>query len=329
MSKIEWTDKTWNPIRARDKETGKDGWFCVHASEGCRNCYAEDLNLNRRNLAFGNGHAYAAQNRDKVDIYLHEKTLLAPLRWRKPRKVFVCSMTDLFGDFHSRMDIARVFSIMALCPQHTFQVLTKRAGRMRATMPGLGRSVWWWLAETLSGDAYDAAMYERENLYGDDHPWPLPNVWLGVSVEDQKTADARVPDLLATPAAVRFVSYEPALGPVDFTMIDDGEAHREVPKEEWGSLDDDDSPPGLWWDALTGGRTIMHGGSSGEWRRTDASIDQVIFGGESGSNRRPAQMDWGRAVRDQCRAAGVAFFGKQNDKVAALPDDLMIREWPR
>ena len=237
-----------------------------------------------------------------MDIHIHDKTLLAPLGWRAPRKVFVCSMTDLFGEFHSPMDIARVFSIMALCPQHTFQVLTKRTGRMRATMPGLGRSVWWWLAETLSGDAYDAAMYERENLYGDDHPWPLPNVWLGVSVEDQKTADARVSDLLATPAARRFVSYEPALEDVDFTRIHyDGVTRI---------------------DALSG-RHGLSGAGRGP------RLDQVIFGGESGPDRRPAQMDWGRAVRDQCRAAGVAFFGKQNDKVAALPDDLMIREWPR
>ncbi|MEQ8226691.1 MAG: DUF5131 family protein [Rhodospirillales bacterium] len=299
MSKIEWTDATWNPIRAKDKETGKDGWFCVHASEGCRNCYAEDLNQNRRNLAIGNGHAYAAQNRDKLDIHIHEKTLQAPLRWRKPRKVFVCSMTDLFGEFHDDALIDWVFAVMALCPQHTFQVLTKRAERM-----------WEYLSYSdTDADVWTAAQrlflgcgLDRDLAVHCVDKWPLPNVWLGVSVEDQKTADARVPALLATPAARRFVSYEPALGPVDFTRLHyDGITQI---------------------NALTG-RHGLSGGGDGP------SLDQIIFGGESGPNRRPAQMDWGRAVRDQCKAAGVAFFGKQDDKVRSLPDDLDIREWPR
>jgi len=320
VSKIEWTDKTWNPIRARDKETGKDGWFCVHASEGCRNCWAEDLNLNRRNLAFGNGHAYAAQNRDKVDIHIHEKTLLAPLGWRAPRKVFVCSMTDLFLDEHYDAWIDLMFVIMAWRVDHTFQILTKRPERMQD-----------YFRSRQGGDPWaEAADYLADLVGLKDHPYvpephdfPLPNVWLGVSVEDQKTADARVPVLLATPAAVRFVSYEPALGPVNIWPRIAGQRGCGGTHRHGGASPHDH---GAGSSVFPGDPTKPHHHHDD---RCPPGIDQVIFGGESGPDRRPAQMDWGRAVRDQCRAAGAAFFGKQNDKVASLPDDLDIREWPR
>src|SRR3990167_1499279 len=122
---IEWTDATWNPIRARNKDTDGVGHFCEHVSEGCRNCYAE-----RMQPRFGNPIRYAAQDREKVELFLDEEVLTAPLRWRKPRMIFVCSMTDLFADFVPDDWIDRVFDVM-LQTDHKYQVLTKRAERMR------------------------------------------------------------------------------------------------------------------------------------------------------------------------------------------------------
>src|SRR5258708_16196189 len=120
-SAIEWTDATWTPIRAR---TDNVGWHCEHVSEGCRNCYAEGIN---RRLGTGLSFKPAL----KPALFLDEKMLLAPLKWKKPRTIFVCSMTDLFADFVRDEWIDRMFAVMALCPQHRFQVLTKRAQRMR------------------------------------------------------------------------------------------------------------------------------------------------------------------------------------------------------
>jgi protein gp37 len=195
-SKIEWTDATWNPLRARDA-TGKIGWHCEKVGEACRFCYAEGFNKR-----LGTGLEYKPGHRDALEIFLDEKMLTAPLRWKKPRMIFVCSMTDLFADFVTDEMIDRVFAVMALAPQHTFQVLTKRPARMRAYGEQMTRQEWW-----------------KARLYGDARPsvypgWPLPNVWLGVSAEDQERADERIPDLLATPATVRFVSLEPLLAPI-------------------------------------------------------------------------------------------------------------------
>ncbi len=172
---IEWTDETWNPIRARNRETGKVGHFCVHVSPGCQGCYAERLQKR-----FNNPVRYAAQDREKVDLFLDEKALAAPLRWRRPRMVFVCSMTDLFYEGHSDDLIDRVFRTMADAPQHTFQVLTKRPERMLALL----LRCW-------------------------NKP-PLPNVWLGTSIEGPAYW-ARAELLKQTPAAVRFLSVEPLI----------------------------------------------------------------------------------------------------------------------
>lgn len=302
-SKIEWTEATWTPIRARHRETGKIGWHCEHVSEGCRNCYAESINKR-----LGTGLPFKPGHLADVELFLDEKMLLAPLRWKRPRMVFACSMTDLFADFVPGAWIDRMFAVMALCPQHTFQVLTKRAKRMREYLsaPGAARRIYELACdltlefELLGGfcnfvliapgiDARQAPAGTK--IYLD--VWPLPNVWLGVSVEDQQTADARIPDLLATPAAVRFVSYEPALGPVDF--------------RRW---------------LLPEARVHMHGEPSPETAealkalvkaagRKLGCLDWIIAGGESGPHARPAHPDWFRQVRDQCKAAGVPFFMKQ------------------
>lgn len=205
---IEWTDATWNPIRARSKATGKVGWWCAHASPGCINCYAETMNG-----WIGNHVPFTAQARDKVEIFLDEKILRDPPRWRRPRKIFPGSMTDLFGDFVPRPMLARMFAVMGLAGDHTFQVVTKRGERMAET-----------IADDRFADLVDhemneiapAAWCDRE--LQDAGGWPLRNVWLGVSVEDQRRADERRDSLAAIAAmgATTWVSYEPALTDVDW-----------------------------------------------------------------------------------------------------------------
>lgn len=213
MTKIEWTQRpgttgeTWNPIRARNKETGGVGHFCTKVSAGCQNCYAAEFQKR-----FKNPVRYAAQDAGQVELFLDEKVLMKPLRWKKPRTVFVCSMTDLFYEGHCDYFIRMVWGVMALCPQHTFIVLTKRTDRMldalEQSKDETARNIGWLL------DDADTAFSQIMNTQ-----FPLPNVWLGVSVEDQKTADERIPALLKTHAAVRFLSVEPLLGQIDLTDI--------------------------------------------------------------------------------------------------------------
>lgn len=288
-SKIEWTGESWNPLRARRKDgTGQPGWHCEHASPGCQHCYSETRNKSGRcnmgtKLPFKPGH------REDVEIYLDEAQLVKPLRLKKPRTIFVCSMTDLFGSFHTDEMLDRIFAVMALCPQHTFQVLTKRSDRMREYMTSN-------LAVRVQ-NAVDNLEPDGLWKFKEHEPWVisdisdsdtgdhLPNVWLGVSVEDQRRADERIPDLLATPAAVRWLSCEPLLGPVDLTMLHhDGITNI---------------------DALRGAHGVV--GMKGDC----PSIDWVVCGGESGAQARPMHPDWARNLRDQCAAAGVPFFFKQ------------------
>ncbi len=290
-SAIEWlTGKdgtrgsTWNPIRARNLETGAIGWHCEHASEGCRNCYAEKTN--RGFFQLGTRLPYVPLARAKVEIFLDEKTLLQPLHWKRPRKVFPCSMTDWAGRWVSDDWMDKLLAVAALCPQHTFLFLTKRADR---------------LLEYLATDQVDqeerqcaigeqafnltGTLMSGEPSCGEDFmymEWPLPNVWIGVSIEDQKTADERIPKLIQMPAAVRFISAEPLLGPVDLSRwIMPFEISRDENGSDLGSAS---------------------GGSD---------IDWVIVGGESGPHSRPMHPDWARSLRDQCVAAGVSFFFKQ------------------
>jgi protein gp37 len=422
---IEWTDSTWTPIRARllnrdvavNRPVGSVGWHCEHVSEACRNCYAETIN--RR---LGAGLNFKPGHRKDIEIFLDEAMLTKPLHWRKPRKIFVCSMTDLFADFVKDEWIDRMFAVMALCPQHTFQCLTKRPERMRAyfscadvtqriakAMDSISvdcehceKKIWasvpdWpyeasthgrvrrdglilqqipnpissrasvtlWLenepttffvhtlvllahrgaapegleachrngneqdnrlanlrwgsrtenqrekvrhganggpakitreqaAEIRSlrkaggmtqqaiADKYGVSrslisMIESRAVWPDAFSLPLPNVWLGTSCEDQATADERIPHLLATPAAIRFLSCEPMLGPLDL---------RHVAPTDSGYIN-----------ALSSS--------------TGPNIDWAIVGGESGPNARPMHPDWARSLRDQCVEAGVPYFFKQ------------------
>ena len=269
---IEWTDATWNPVRG-----------CSRVSEGCRHCYAERMaaRFSRSGQPFaGFAHLVDGKPRWTGKIGLVQSALDLPLCWRKPRRIFVNSMSDLFHENLPDGAIDRIFAVMALTPRHTFQILTKRPARMRTYLTDgeVYRRIDWWNAETCSGDFYDAAAAAREQRFGIEHPWPLPNVWLGVSVEDQATADARLPLLLDTPAAGRFVSAEPLLGPV--------------------TIDDFLPAPFPALDRAVSGRR-------------GPCLDWVIAGGESGPGARPMHPDWARSLRDQCAPARVAFFFKQ------------------
>lgn len=270
---IEWTDATWNPVTGCDK-----------VSPGCDHCYAETFAERWRGTEghyFGNG----------FDVQLRPDKLDMPLRWNKPRKVFVNSMSDLFHDKVSDEYIARVFSVMACAERHTFQLLTKRHGRMRSL---------------LNSEAFRELVFKCQalELPGDvmgDY-WPLPNVWLGVSAEDQKRADLRIPALLDTPAAVRFVSAEPLLGPIEL-------------KQHW--LHPVMREPSPENHAI--GRRIGKANGVG-------FIDWVIVGGESGPESRVMVPDYAREIRDQCVEAGVPFLFKQWGEWAPINDrDTMQR----
>ncbi len=262
-TKIEWADAVWNPV------TG-----CTKVSEGCRHCYAE-----RQVQRFGD-RVHPDGGHDFRRVMMHCSKLDQPLHWRKPRRVFVCSMGDLFHDDVSDEFIAAVFGVMAASPQHTFMVLTKRpermhayAARLDALMPHLQDTD----ERTLGDTRWGSGVHFPD--------FPLSNVWLGVSTENQAAADERIPLLLQTPAAVRFVSCEPMLGPVD---VSKWLRPRSAPhKDGYGG----DHAPGFTSDLRV--------------------LDWVICGGESGPGARPMHPDWARSLRDQCAAAQVPFFFKQ------------------
>jgi protein gp37 len=313
-SKIEWTDASWNPIRARDRATGKLGRFCAHVSPGCANCYAEPIN--RR---LGTGVDYKPGLRDRLEIFLDEAALAKPLAWRRPRKIFVCSMSDLFGAFVDDATIDRVFAVMALCPQHVFQVLTKRPERMRAYLSetedrerefAIGREINA-TAKRLHPHDEMKAYWLDFYAYGGCKPLlPLPNVWLGVSVEDQARADERIPVLLDTPAAIRWISAEPLLGPVDlrrWLMIDwqCGYCRRFYHGAYMSRC------PDCCRDHGWSGSHPFNGRHNGRHRDRGSGLDWVVVGGESGPRARPMHPDWARSLRDQCAAADVPFLFKQ------------------
>jgi protein gp37 len=279
QTKIEWTRSedgtpgaTWNPI------TG-----CTVVSPGCTNCYAMGLagtRLKNHESRVGLTDMSRAGPVWNGEVRFNEQWLDQPLRWRKPRNIFVCAHGDLFHPSVPDAWIDRVFAVMALAPHHRFQVLTKRADRMRE-----------YLSQGLGPIFRVMRACKKLGHDPDRIEIPLPNVWLGVSVEDQTRADERIPDLLATPAAVRWISAEPLLGPVDLTPHLWGRAE---PCE--GCPRDADCDCGLY-------RRHMLG--------EEPDIAWVVVGGESGRNARPMHPDWARSLRDQCQAAGVAYFFKQ------------------
>jgi protein gp37 len=235
-SSIEWTQKTWNPVAG-----------CTVITAGCTNCYAMRMaarlasmgQTKYQGLTRKSGRRYVWTGK----IHCDEKALDIPIAWKKPHRIFVNSMSDLFHEDVPVSFIRKVWSVMKKTPQHSYQILTKRPGRMAEVTPKL---------------------------------LLLPNVWLGTSVEDDRVAD-RIDALRRVPAAIRFISFEPLIGPVE---------------------------PDL------------------------EGINWAIVGGESGPRARPMDPEWARALRDQCRAEGVAFFMKQMSERKPIPADLMVRQYP-
>ena len=249
-SNIEWTESVWNPV------TG-----CTNISEGCLNCYAEPMA--NRLKAMGN-----IGYKDGFKVTCHKDRLAQPIKWKKPRTIFVCSMGDLFHEDVPDKFIRQVFNIMTYAKHHTFLVLTKRAERMHDFL--------------------------IKNSFG---KLDLSHIWLGVSAENQEQADKRIPLLLQTPAAKRFVSIEPMLGAIDLTsyisLTDENGTQEFFNKNGWG------------YDEWSGG---FHDGSGDSLQ---SGLDWIILGGESGPGARPMHPDWPRLVKDQCKTAGVPFFFKQ------------------
>lgn len=300
-TEIQWTDATWNPVRG-----------CSRVSEGCRNCYAEGVaaRFSGPGLAY-QGLARQSDNgpRWTGKLVMVPEHLDDPIRWKRPRRIFVNSMSDLFHEKLSNEQIASVFRTMLAAPRHTFQVLTKRAERMHEFVR------WFYGTSGLSG---------------------IPgHIWLGVSAEDQKNAEARVPWLRRTPAAVRFVSAEPLLGPIDFSpwMMSAVDRARRQGDAYWAFTRQAKAPPPSVADpeAYTPG------------------IDWVIIGGESGREARPYDIDWARRIIAACDAAGVHAFHKQfgakpfdstgrwkalnfhpmhGPDIAEWPAELQVREYP-
>jgi len=300
VSNIEWTDTTWNPVVG-----------CTPVSAGCLNCYAATMANRLQQMPQAKDYHPREYSRDEAkdaareasggcdsdvpdyrpavriaevrggravftgDVRLVPERLEEPLSWRKPRMVFVNSMSDLFHEAVPFEFIDRVFAVMALCPQHTFQVLTKRPERMaeyfgQNRLDSAGRH----------GAVLGAAHFQTTGGSGAQVDWPVPNVWLGTSVENQAAADERIPHLLECPAAVRFLSCEPLLGPVELSGC------------------------------MTPAREIM--GLDGPYiAGPDAGVHWVIVGGESGPNARPCDVAWIRSIVGQCKASGVPVFVKQ------------------
>lgn len=279
-SDIEWTDASWTPIRARNLKTGNVGWYCEHATTGCEFCYAESMN--RR---LGTGLSFKPGHRKDVELFLDDEMLLAPLRWKKPRMIFVCSMTDLFADFVSDEWIDKIFAVMSLCGNHTFQVLTKRPERMRGYFTDDRRKIHNYIVDVPPGRGWAnvGPLREIPNTYGivQAQLTPLPNVWLGVSTERQPEADERIPYLLDTPAAVRFISSEPLLGAIDLRRYLD-----------------------TAWDVVPEDQVT-------DPRAGNEPIDWVIVGGESSRWARPMNVEWVDTIVEQCLSADVPCFVKQ------------------
>ncbi len=308
---IEWATKVWNPLAG-----------CSVVSPGCTNCYAMKMAARIESMAAGRGQtsSYDGLTRKTKagavwtgEMRLIESALTQPLRWRKPALIFVNSMSDLFHEDVPDAWIDQVFAGMALSPQHTYQILTKRVERMRRYLTDPDRIV-----RMLDVEVDHPTGRRQLSDLIDFVVWakPLPNVWLGVSAEDQARADERIPDLLATPAAVRFVSAEPLLGPIDLTALElpGGDSvldslNRASPADHWASEWSPEATGVPLDEAIEGFEDWGFSHPPSEVK--GPGLDWVIVGGESGPGARPMHPDWARQIRDDCAAAGVAFFFKQ------------------
>jgi len=274
-TKIEWATETWNPI------TG-----CTPISEGCAHCYAKRMATRLKGR-------YGYPEDDPFQVTFHPDRLAQPLKWKKSKRIFVCSMGDLFHEDVKDTQINAVFEIMAdnpsvlhKAPQHTYLILTKRPERI------------------LKG--------RIENF----KKWP--NVWLGVTCENQRTADKRIPILLQIPAAVKFVSIEPMLERINLEYF-------KCPS--CGFI--------YSWNQSTKATRLQCPNDCSKvipCDKTDEHIimpDWVICGAETGPGARYMDPNWVRDIRDQCKQANVPFFIKKMSNKKPIPDDLMIREYPK
>lgn len=330
-SSIEWTDTTWNPVRG-----------CRKVSPGCKNCYAETMAKRLRAMGQA-GYLRVIDDRGRWtgEFETDSVRLAEPLGWKKPRRVFVNSMSDLFGESVPFEFVAAVFGVMAATPRHTYQVLTKRPEAMLtffAWAKGEVKRRGYGQPEVCMDEAAERGVNVPTTTV-DEHgfnTWPLPNVWLGVSTEDQATADERIPLLLQAPAAVRFISAEPLLGPIDLS-------------------------PWLFWDFC---QTCEKPGNMacvcrgvGPVAAGVRPLDWVIAGGESGPGARRCDIMWIKSIIEQCAETDVACFVKQlgadpwlgvgglplrrqpidgrvikdpkGGDPAEWPEDLRVRQWPR
>lgn len=354
---IEWTEITANPIRARWKDHNRfrSGHYCEKVSRGCANCYSSEMQPR-----FGMPKFQDARGDENIEHFLDPKTLHEVLGQREPAQVFWCSMTDMFGRWVPNEWIAACFGVMAATPHLTHQILTKRADRLpewfewaRSDPDGPGAFVAYMTCVTEASkalypddedarDAFDASLLTDKMMEDDKAPvpWPLPNVHLGVSCEDQGQADKRIPDLLRTPAAVRWISAEPLLGDI-------------VLREQWmlgrfiECLDEnrgDEIDPCIGCDGIP--RTGQKGGDPCGAVR-GPKIDWVVPGGESGRRARTCQLDWIRHIVLQCQDYHTPVLVKQlgadpregeqlvqistkkGGDINDFPKDLQIREYPR
>ncbi len=337
-SAIEWTDATWNPVVG-----------CEKIAQGCKNCYAKTLH-DKRHKAFQAGAKLPAQYAQPFEtVQLMPERLSQPLKWRKPRRIFVNSVSDLFHESVPFEFIAAVFGVMAACPQHTFQVLTKRPARMREFFE------WLSLAKNRAGDDMDpqlvcadaaGALLGSDNGFdwavADGARWPLKHVWLGTSISTQPDADRNIQEILQCPAAVHFVSAEPLLEDVSLW----GEEGEWLCVHPYPEFDADNGAP--YYVGKHDDRTLRCSVCEGQ-----AVLDWVIVGGESGPGARPCDVAWIRSIVQQCKAAGVPVFVKQLGSRAMFtprayggtggwfdmrdpkggnpeewPEDLRVREFP-
>ena len=301
-SNIAWTDSTWNPVSG-----------CAKISSGCKHCYAERewprfygreevrITLTHGPMVDGRRITEVLGKRPFTQVLCHEERLGLPLRWKRGRKIFVNSMSDLFHEDVPDSFIDKVFAVMALTPQHTFQVLTKRPERMLQWFdPGVdnrGHAV---------GEAMGALTQGKDPGLPD---WPLPNVWIGVSVEDQEAADERIPTLLKTPAAVRWVSSEPLLGPLDLEPWLDPERACERCD---ASCHDCPHSKAVYCDADCHHGDPVH---------APCTLDWVVVGGESGPRARPMHSGWVCSILQQCREARTPVFVKQLGAAYSDPEN--------
>ncbi|MHC5747363.1 MAG: phage Gp37/Gp68 family protein [Nostoc sp.] len=266
---IQWCDETWNVIVGCSRVSG---------SPGCARCYAAKAAKSPRLQQFPQ---YQAVGKWDGTVEFVKFQLIKPLYWKKPKRIFVCSMADLFHANVPDEWIHQVMAVVALSPQHTFQILTKRPERMKEYFSQQSLWIKWYeAAKDFLWDAISEKFGGLINLqqYFIDQPFPLSNVWLGTSTENQQMANKRIPILLQIPAAVRFLSCEPLLEEIDFRQ---GGAIQKLISDDY------------------------------EWELVNEDIQWIVVGGESGPNSRPCHIEWLESIVQQCHAAKTSVFVKQ------------------